>query len=731
MTRAAPQQFYVTHCAKADSATGTAGFSVRAASTADPDRLRAAFALPAYELPLDLWAKRPGRADAPRRLARLRPADGTTWVVHTAYLEKDTTNRDRCYFTHAVTGLPHTPAGVLRAWGGDWATDYPPGATKTLPPPARLGDGGRIDDAAVSRFLNGHAGGEPLSLVVAPARLAADPERCERLTAHFLAAVLAATAGDAPDRRRVFVHAEPGVVALLVYAATRLLPAAATADLTFSTYEPPHRNLHEFKLATVVGTLTAHPAKRLDAEQLDDRGYTVDTFAPAPLPRHLKAHAERVAPLVRRAAEGRWAATDAPAAPIVVEPADVSESAASESAVADALRRHDLPAAQLNWEGIASAAPARAGERLLALLRDLSDAVNGLSSEARQWLRGRFAAHPPADTRALKPLLKPVDGPDGEAAVSDPQVPPAWAAYTLSVMTTRPPADDTGAAVRLLATASPAVLAAYLHRAVSERDDGQPLLAALCEADPAPASLVGRLSAAGTVKANWWKVLLAHMLASGPPVAEPRAAGGVLGPLLRAVGSSAEYHPLWQAAADRLDARFVDGDDSQAGEWQAAEAAVVGSGDDLPVGVRDKLSAGVLWRAVCDPAFDPTGRTAELHAACAALGCDPFDVAVRVYRGRHWDADPPAFHPVARLFDALFPLADPFAVGAVGDTLARWCELSEYAPDDARREGVQEYYVRTFLEPVVPPDVLADVLADDARVFLAPRVRDVLTRAAR
>lgn len=93
-------------------------------------------------------------------------------------------------------------------------------------------------------------------------------------------------------------------------------------------------------------------------------------------------------------------------------------------------------------------------------------------------------------------------------------------------------------------------------------------------------------------------------------------------------------------------------------------------------------------------------------------------------------ADPTAFHPVARLFDALFPLADSSAADAVADTLARWCELSEYAPDDARREAVQGYYVRTVLAAVVPPAVLADVLADD-RLFLAPPVRDALTGDAR
>ena len=61
---AGPHQFYITHCIRTDSVLNTVGFSVRAASSKEPTLLRTAMEYPAYELPMELWGRKPGRADA-------------------------------------------------------------------------------------------------------------------------------------------------------------------------------------------------------------------------------------------------------------------------------------------------------------------------------------------------------------------------------------------------------------------------------------------------------------------------------------------------------------------------------------------------------------------------------------------------------------------------------------------------------------------------------------------
>ena len=48
----------------------------------------------------------------------------------------------------------------------------------------------------------------------------------------------------------------PGLVAMLLYAAVRVLPPAFTTDLTFSTYEPAHRGIGRCRKS--VGSLGGH-----------------------------------------------------------------------------------------------------------------------------------------------------------------------------------------------------------------------------------------------------------------------------------------------------------------------------------------------------------------------------------------------------------------------------------------------------------------------------------------
>lgn len=273
---ASGHQVYVTHCTRADSVTNTVGFGVRAASSDDPAVLKA-IDYPAYELPLDLWEAQPKRSEAPRRLARLL-VDGQVLVVHSAYLEADTLGRRRSYFTHALLLPEADPAEVLRSWGAEtWATDYPLGAAKQLAPATRLTDGKCVRAKALTAFLAGESSDRPLSVAVCPRRLADRTERRD-LVERFVHGVYRAALAVGTPRGRFFVHAEPGLIALLLYAATRALPRSVVGNLTFTTYEPAHRGLKDITATLVVGTYLANPRKSLDADLGQSAGFALDTF---------------------------------------------------------------------------------------------------------------------------------------------------------------------------------------------------------------------------------------------------------------------------------------------------------------------------------------------------------------------------------------------------------------------------------------------------------------------
>jgi hypothetical protein len=307
-------QFVVTHCTTADSVLGAPGYGVRAASTTDPEELRRAIEYPPYELPIDMWAERPDPAQTPQRLARTDHPGGGVWVAHSAYLATDTMGRDRSYLTHLLHLPAADPASVLESWAtGGWMTEYPPGAPKTLAE-GTLPVGDLISPGALTAFLSRPQDGPAdLSVVVCPPRLRSKHGRHARreLVGRFLKAFLLTRAArqSGGRRDRLFVHAEPGLVAMLLYAAVRILPPAWTADLTFSTFEPHHKGLRDYRLATVVGTVTGSAAEGLDPDLATARGYGLDTLhpelsspelaGPIKLPRGVEQ-------LLELAAAGRW-----------------------------------------------------------------------------------------------------------------------------------------------------------------------------------------------------------------------------------------------------------------------------------------------------------------------------------------------------------------------------------------------------------------------------------------
>lgn len=310
-------QFYVTHCTTADSVTHSPGYSVRAASADAPEALTHALEYPPYEIPLEMWRDKPARSHTPRRLARTKNPAGGVWVAHSVFLDTDTMNRDRSYFTHLLS-LPPTvdAASVLESWDADdWAKEYPQGAPKELTR-AALPTGTKVTRAALAAFLGRSVGGSSdLATVVCPTRFRADPAGRRALAARFLKAVvlLAQARAAGSDRGRLFVHAEPGLVAMLVYAAARVLPPALTADLTFSTFEPAHRGLRDYALATVVGTYLGVPGKGLDDDLVTAHGFGFDAVHPEKSSPELAEGAPvpaGVSDLLDLAAAGEWELID-------------------------------------------------------------------------------------------------------------------------------------------------------------------------------------------------------------------------------------------------------------------------------------------------------------------------------------------------------------------------------------------------------------------------------------
>jgi magnesium transporter len=304
------QQLYVTHCFYDEGLSREAGFGVRAGSTRDPLALRFALEFPQYELPSGVEAG----DGAPRRLALVRVPGGRTALIHSAPLPCDDRGRANNFFSHIVFADGLSACDALSAWAAPgWAVDCPPGSDKELPPPAGLPRGRSVGDRALTAFLRepAHPADPSLATLTCPARLAEDRARRRRLAALVLrGCLLALRAGTAASRGRFYLLAEPGLVALLLYGAARLLPRALIGDLTFSTYEHALSGLRSFRHARVVGTWLADPARGLDEEYFTERGYALDTFNDRHSPELGADTDAALEEWLELAARGEWATID-------------------------------------------------------------------------------------------------------------------------------------------------------------------------------------------------------------------------------------------------------------------------------------------------------------------------------------------------------------------------------------------------------------------------------------
>jgi hypothetical protein len=649
-TPALGPQAYVTHCARADSVTNTVGFGVRAASSDDPAVLRA-IDYPAYELPLDLWDAQPKRTDAPRRLARVL-VDGQVLVVHSAYLEADTLGRGRSYFTHALLLPEADPADVLRSWGAEaWATDYPPGAGKQLPPATGLAKGTAVRSKALTAFLADESSNAPLATTVCPDRLT-DPARRRDLLERFVFGVYLAAWG---QRGRLFVHAEPGLVALLLYAAVRALPGVLVQNLTFTTYEPAHRGLKDFTAAVVVGTYLGNPEKGLGPD-LAEAGYILDTFdfersSPdlrGPVPAMIRT-------LVQLAERNQWRSPE----------------------LLDALLARERPTEAALWQAAAVVETySRVRER-----RATSADLTGLFADDRVPAVVKGAAL--AAARA---------GPD----------PPAGVALELLLLA---PADVLAAYARgAIGTGDPvAMIDAVFH---PEAEHTAPVLRRMLER---PDSLAPE---------QWNELAARYRLFDDPARMPVLLADQRLARFLRAIAERAAPHWTKMAGLLDARG-LLTGDPLQAAirdqlirAWAALEADGRDPKRIVPEAVAKKVIAASVLRIAL------SGETArytrgQLLAAFRVLQVSELSALETLYQtwigGDHPGHRPEVFRRFTGLFDVCFPPTD----GDYREPARRWLSLSAGCA-----EAAQEWFQLDYLMRAVPAGARAALVREPGLPFL-------------
>jgi hypothetical protein len=312
-TQAGPapiHQLYVTHCLYDEGMSREAGFGVRAGSTRDPLLLRFALEYPPYELPAGVEAG----DGAPRRLALVRVPGGRSALIHSVSLPRDDRGRANNFFSHVLFADALPVAEAPGAWASPaWAVDCASGGGKDVPPAAEVPWGVTINDRALTAFLQPPppATDPALATLTCPQRLADDRKRRRRLLALALrGCLLALQAGAAAPRGRFYLLAEPGLVALLLYGAARLLPPAVVRGLTFSTYENALTALRSYRHAQVVGTWLPDPTRGLDEEFFSQRGYALDTFNDRSSPELAADPDPALAEWIELAARGDWATID-------------------------------------------------------------------------------------------------------------------------------------------------------------------------------------------------------------------------------------------------------------------------------------------------------------------------------------------------------------------------------------------------------------------------------------
>jgi hypothetical protein len=303
-------QLYFTHCLYDEGLSREAGFGVRASSTRDPLLLRFAVEYPPYEMPAGLEGD---ETALPRRLALVRVPGGRSALIHSVARPRDDRGRANDFFSHVFFAGSLPLCDALASWAAsEWAVACPAGADKDLPRPAELPRGAAVGDRALTAFLQAPepAPDPALATLTCPRRLADDRKKRRRLLLLTLrGCLLTLQAGPAAPRGRFYLLAEPGLVALLLYGAARLLPQALAQGMTFSTYENAQTALRSYRHAQIVGTWLADPGRGLDADLFSERGYALDTVNDR-FSEELTGEDRTLEEWVELAARGEWTAVE-------------------------------------------------------------------------------------------------------------------------------------------------------------------------------------------------------------------------------------------------------------------------------------------------------------------------------------------------------------------------------------------------------------------------------------
>lgn len=304
-------ELIATYCKRDESWQDQEGFGIRASSTNDSDALSYVLNFPPYGLPIDMVEDERKLNEAPIRFARVKMPDGRIAIVQTVFVQGDSIGRGGNYLSHfiildASDSRASAPAAI-RAWKAPgWRRTYAAGEPKTLAPGDGLPIGDYVSDELLKQYLaddNQRRSRDANGLV--PDLKPPPSSVLHRTVCGFRLLHEQTEKG----RRRLFVRAKPGTVALLVYGLTRLLPHSIVADITFSTYENTQRGLREFGLAQIVGTCTYENSTQLSQEFFRQLGYAIDTFLDVSSSELTQENGD-FDHLIELARQGRWERLD-------------------------------------------------------------------------------------------------------------------------------------------------------------------------------------------------------------------------------------------------------------------------------------------------------------------------------------------------------------------------------------------------------------------------------------
>ncbi|HEV3117398.1 MAG TPA: hypothetical protein VGY58_10110, partial [Gemmataceae bacterium] len=273
---------------------------------------RFALEYPHYALPAGMPSGDLPAQATPRRLAFVRIPGGQNALIHSVSLPEENRGRANNFLSHVLICPSLKPRDALATWASlEWAEACEQGTE--LSRLDELPAAGPISDEAVTAFLKEKAPAPDANLatLISPARLASSPrKRRELLRLVLTGCQLVLDKAPGAARGRLYVLAEPGLTALLLYAATRLLPDSLARKLTFSTYEHYRRDLRSYKHALVVGTYTADPAEGLDKDFYTVHGYALDTFQHTCSPELSATDGGDMGEWIDLAARGEWTTVD-------------------------------------------------------------------------------------------------------------------------------------------------------------------------------------------------------------------------------------------------------------------------------------------------------------------------------------------------------------------------------------------------------------------------------------